>query len=585
VTIKKHNKSLRFPLSWISLFLIFANNISVTYAQIPNDVPVKVWINLDESCFNISDMTPIHLDEKALLRLQNKARNHYNPIDNLVPGAEIHRQIESRVQKILTYSRSLRAYSALVKPSQISEIEKLSCVKNIEPVGIFKRPTIPTKTTTPLRKALGNTGDYGNSFDQLEQLNIPAVHALGYTGSGVRIAIIDAGFYKNHNTFQHILNDSRLIAERDFIFKDYNVQDETSSDTTKKGAQQSHGTSVWSLIGGYEPDIYIGAAYNAEFLLAKSEYIGSETIVEENWYVEAVEWAEAKGADIISTSVSYRNFDNPEDDHSYEELDGKTTRAARAINWAFERGVLPVISAGNDAQIFPQDGGILTPSDAIGALAVGAVDINGQLAGFSSHGPTIDNRTKPDLCALGVNNYVASANSIDSYINGSGTSYSAPLIAGASALLMEKYPNLTPIYIIQLLKTHASLTNSPSYRYGWGIPDVYSAITAGDSIISHNIAIERNRLYSLPNPSKSAVSFLFQWSQISPSQNHTSLKVYNLLGELVWSFDLLPQIAGIKEAVPWNLKNYKGEIVPSGVYIVAITDGHTRISGKCLINK
>jgi serine protease AprX len=396
--------------------------------------------------------------------------------------------------------------------------------------------------------------------------------------------MIDAGFYKQHTVFQHILDNDRLIAERDFVFNDKNVQDETTADTTKSGPQHSHGTSVWSLIGGYEPGVLIGAAYNAEFLLAKSEYIGSETIVEEDWYVQAVEWAEAKGADIISTSVAYRDFDDPEDDHSFEDLDGITTPVAQVINWVFERGVLPVICAGNSGNV-PKfaDGGLLTPSDAIGALTAGAVDSDGSLASFSSHGPTTDGRIKPDLCAMGVANHVASCHSAESYTTGSGTSYSTPLIAGAAALLLEKYPHLTPVYLIELMKAHATRASVPDNRYGWGIPDIYAAIIEGDSAAVHNFATARKRLYTFPNPSKSAVSFLFQWSQITPATNSTLLKVYNLLGAEIWSTVLSPQIAGIKETVAWDLKNFSGEIVPSGIYIVVVRDGHTTIRGKCMI--
>jgi len=317
--------------------------------------------------------------------------------------------------------------------------------------------------------------------------------------------------------------------------------------------------------------------------LAKSEVIVSETILEEDLFVAAVEWAEANGADIISSSVAYRDFDYVEDDYQFEQLDGQTTNAAKAINWAFERGVLPVICAGNEAMNFPQDGGLMTPSDAYGALTVGAVNRDGQVASFSSHGPTADGRIKPDLCALGVDTYIATSFNTNSYAYGSGTSYSTPLIAGAAALLMEKYPNYPPIKIIELLKAKSTRSNAPDNRYGWGVPDVYRSMFEANTGMYSRWEPAPERVYAFPNPVISGVTFAFRWTHVIPYQEPTHLKIYNLLGELVWQTELLPQIAGTGEFTYWNLKNLTGEIVPAGVYIVTVKDKHTIIRGKCLI--
>jgi len=541
----------------------------------------KVWIYLDEDMLDNDDFISLEFQQRTQNRLAKKCSATDDYFSNVIPGNRIHTQVEKCVNEIVVYSRSLRAYSVIINLSDFEIIEKLPFVKEVIPVKIYRRQTdiIPK---IRLKKTTESNDFFGNSYEQLSQLNIPAIHDSGYTGAGVRIAMIDAGFYKDHAAFQHIIDSSRLIAERDFIFNDNNVQNDLAGDTTLS-VQVKHGTSVWSIVGGYVPDVLIGAAYGAEFLLAKSERIGSENILEEDLFVAAVEWADENGADIISSSVAYRDFDSGIGDHLFEQLDGKTTNAAKVINWAFERGILPVICAGNDAQRFPQDGGLLTPSDARGALTIGAVDSDGQIAGFSSHGPTADGRIKPDLCALGVDVYVAMSYTPNSYTFGNGTSYSTPLIAGAAALLMEKFPSFPPIKIIELLKAKSSRSNTIGNFYGWGIPNVYRSMFEIDTTTISNWEPDRDRIYALPNPAISGVTFAFRWTHVIPGEKPTFLKIYNLLGRPVWSADLLPQIAGTDELTYWNLRNFYGEIVPSGVYIVTVKDKHTTIRGKCLI--
>jgi subtilisin family serine protease len=552
--------------------------IHSSVANTPSNAPLKVWIYLDESKLTPANTKPVALHEKTLIRLSVKGTGSSDYLSNSEPNDSLRNHIAAHTVKIIYYSRSLRAYSAYVRTSQIQELQELVFVKQIQPVKIYKRsqPINKIEPSLILAKTLLDTNVYGKSFNQLAQLNIPTVHDSGYTGKGVRIAMIDAGFYKDHPVFQHIINDGRLIAERDFIFNDDNVQDEITEDTTSGGAQSNHGTSVWSVVGGCVPYTYIGAAYGAEFLLAKTERIGSENIIEEDRFVAAVEWADSLGADIISSSVAYRDFDNSNDDYFFEDLDGKTTNSAKVINWASDRGILSTITAGNYAKYY-SDGGLHTPTDAYGALSCGAVDLQGIIASSSSHGPTADGRIKPDLCALGVGTYTAYASLYYPYSNRSGTSLSTPLIAGAAALVMEKYPYLPPAQITARLKQYASFADTPDNRYGWGIPDVYR------SVFETSLTTEAGVVHSYPNPSVQSVSFRFHWTNTEPSNNDTPFKIYNLLGELVWSTTLVPKSAGIDEIVQWNLKNINGKFVSSGVYLVAVKDGLTTIRGKFLV--
>ncbi len=561
-------------IAWLCLSPALSAQTAVNDCQ-------KVWIYLDTTQLTTADFTPLKITPRCAARLYQKGAPDETNFSNAVPGQHIRTAIEKDCRRILFYSRALQAYSAMINPSKTSSLKDLPFVKEVTMVRRYRRMS-PPEPARSLEKSHSDNPYYGNSYEQLQRLNIPPVHEAGYTGAGVRIALIDAGFFKDHEVFQQIITSDRLIAERDFIYKDNDVQDDQAGSGTSN-IQCRHGTSVWSLIGGFVEDSYIGAAYGAEFLLAKTEIIPSETAVEEDYFVAAVEWADENGADIISSSVSYRyDFDDPAEDHPYEDLDGRTTAVARVVNWAFERGILPVICAGNAARLF-SDGGLMSPSDALGALTVGAVNLDGQIAGFSSHGPTPDGRIKPDLCAPGVSIYVASSGSPTSYNTGDGTSYATPLIAGSAALLIEKYSTLSPIQIIQMLRNNASHSHNPDHRYGWGVPDIYRAMFAQDSLFIPGRQLERKRVYALPNPAISGVTLRFLWPHVIPSEKRVPLTIHNLLGELVWRTELAPQIAGTPESIRWNLKNLQGNNVSSGLYVVTIHDRNTIISGNCLI--
>ncbi len=541
--------------------------------------PQKVWIFLDESQLSPAEMKPFQLSARARERSLTKGCNAHDNLSASQPGQAIESIIAQNTEKIHFYSRALRAYSAEATPAQIKQLEFLPIVLKVQPVKTYHSTIDPNEPAGALRlpKESSPQTQYGATYTQLAILNVPTAHDSGFSGHGVRIAMIDAGFQKNHEVFQKIISENRLIAEQDFIFDDNNVSDEVKEDTTKNGPQGDHGTSVWSVIGGYQPGILIGVAWGAEYLLAKSERIGSESIIEEDQFVEAVEWAEAMGADIISASVAYRDFDNPADDYQYSDLDGQTTNSAKAINWAFERGIVAVISAGNEANHYDDVGGLLTPADAWGALAAGAVDTNKNIASFSSYGPTADGRIKPDLCAPGVRDYTATCSSTNSYAYRSGTSFSAPLIAGCAALLVEKFPNAPPIFIANRLKQYASYADNPDQRYGWGIPDVAL------SIFTPIATASQDQITVFPNPSNEETFFFFHWNHIVPPTGNTELSVFNILGERVWQQRLQPKTAGTAELLYWDHRNNSNRKVSTGAYFVTVKDGSNYLKGKFLI--
>jgi subtilisin family serine protease len=275
------------------------------------------------------------------------------------------------------------------------------------------------------------------------------------------------------------LKTRKVLGEYDWIFKDDSTNNQAAPNQFPDDAfdQDEHGTSTFSTLAGYYPGQIIGPAFDAEFYLSKTEDDATETPVEEDYYVEAVEWMEAMGVEVISCSLIYKPYDPPNNSYSYKDMDGKTTIIARSANIAASLGIVIVNSMGNEYQTDPPS--IVSPPDADNVIAVGAVDSTGEIAMFSSNGPSSDGRIKPDVVAMGVDVYTASsmtataADSIYSY--SSGTSFSSPLTSGVCALILSAHPELTPDQVKEALKMTANNKDKPNNIYGWGLINAYEA--------------------------------------------------------------------------------------------------------------
>ncbi len=377
-------------------------------------------------------------------------------------------QITPLITKIRHQSKWLNAISVEVNGEQLKHIEAFDFVEAIDVIRVRKYgKELPVPSTDPdsyREKTIKNTQynlNYGSSITQLEQINVPFVHDMGYTGNGIIICVLDSGF----NNLEHQSFDTMNILDSyDFVNDDNNVDDEGDM------GNGNHGTMTLSTIGGFFEGELIGPAYGASYLLAKTENTDSETQVEEDNWVAGAEWAEALGAEITSTSLGYIDFD---DGSGYDasELDGNTATITIAADIMASLGVLVVNSAGNSGSGTTTIG---APADGNEVLAVGAVDSNGIRTSFSSVGPTGDGRIKPEVMAMGAGVKVAETSG-NSYTTASGTSFSCPLTAGAAALVWEMVPTASNMEIFEALKMTADNASSPNNEYGWGIIDVYAA--------------------------------------------------------------------------------------------------------------
>lgn len=368
-------------------------------------------------------------------------------------------------------TRWLNGASFEINYRVVGLIESMSFVRQVKPLMIYRRQ--PTEAT-PYRpgqledKSLGpDVLDYGFATEQLNQINVPSLHEQGLDGSGVTLAIFDTGFRKSHEAFaQHYL-EGRVLAEYDFVFNDSDVANEPED----WSSAWNHGTYIWSTSGGFADGSLYGPAYRANYILCKTEDVRSETQVEEDNWVAALEWVDSLGADVVTSSLSYHDFDDGSG-YDFEDLDGWTGISSAAASMAAGMGIVVCNSAGNSG---PNSSTCYPPADAHDIVTIGAVDDAGVLAGFSSRGPTYDGRIKPEVVARGVSTACATSSSDVSYGSASGTSLSTPLVAGVACLLIQANPGFTPEMIRQSLMETADNASDPNNNYGWGLVDALAA--------------------------------------------------------------------------------------------------------------
>jgi serine protease AprX len=295
--------------------------------------------------------------------------------------------------------------------------------------------------------------------EQLERMQGSLFTKNGYTGKGVTIAVFDAGFpgVDKIPVFEHLRKNNRIKQTWDFARKKPFVY-----------ANNPHGTMVLSCIAGRINDKNLGLATDAEFLLARTE-IERESMVEEEYWLEAMEWADKNGADIINSSLAYTY-----ERYNTFEMNGHTSLVAMAANMAANKGMLVVNAMGNDGN---HDWKIMaTPADADSVLSVGAISpLTDFHAGFSSYGPTADYRLKPNVVAFG-RAIVAGKTKLEKV---KGTSFAAPFITGFAACAWQKMNYLTNMQLFEKITESAHLFPYFDYAHGYGVPQASYFVDTG----------------------------------------------------------------------------------------------------------
>lgn len=400
----------------------------------------------------------------------------------------------------------------------ISALTSLSFVNNVDfadnAIIATKRIASKKGKTNPVSKTAEtlSTFNYGNSANQIQMLNGHLLHQSNYTGTGKIIAVMDGGF-PGVNTaapFARLRDNNQILGGYDFVNRNTNFY-----------TGVSHGTSVLSLMGGFVDNALVGTAPDASYYLFITEDGFNEGPLELSNWVEAAEEADYLGVDIINTSLGYTTFDNPNYNFTYNDMNGTTTFISKGLDIAFSRGMICVVSAGNDGNDVWHY--ISAPADAINALAIGAVKADENYATFSSQGPTFDGRVKPDVTAQGQSPYVSDASGNISN-NGSGTSYSGPIIAGMVACLWQALPSKTNQEIKQLITQSSDRYAVPTVEYGYGIPDFSLALANGLSVANYS----KSDFMVYPNPAKDSISVT-----LADGFKTANVILYTVLGQKV----------------------------------------------------
>jgi serine protease AprX len=395
--------------------------------------------------------------------------------------------------------------------------------------------------------------NYGVAETQITMLKGDFLHQEGFTGSGMHIAVIDAGFpnVDQLQAFQKIRDNNQILGGYDFVNR-----------SKSYFTGHNHGTNVLSDIAGYIEGVFVGTAPDASFYLFITEIIDKEVPLEESLWVEAAERADSLGVDVINTSLGYTTFDNPNYNYSYADMDGKTAFISRGADIIASRGMILVTSAGNSGSNSWKYMG--APGDAASVFTVGAVNASEDIASFSSFGPTSDGRVKPDVLAHGENVFV-----IDHQTGtpkpSNGTSFSSPVMTGVVACFWQATPALTSTQVMQKIRESADRYSNPDEQYGYGIPNFKTAYEAVLNVDKQNF-INTTTIY--PNP----VSASFTLKMNRNDLNGVHVKIYNLLGKKVF------EQGNLKSSV------LNVSVLNSGIYILKITSGKSQKTIKLVKN-
>jgi subtilisin family serine protease len=357
-------------------------------------------------------------------------------------------EVSRKVTALGHASRWLNGVGVDATDDQIAEVKKFPFVREI-----IEQPEVEWKPASVLQMPdTCSNCKTSNPYQQVDALNGNEFAAHGFTGKGIIIAVIDVGFHgvDNSPAFSDLRFNNRIRATYDFAKDRADVYSQSAD----------HGTMVLSCIAGVSNGEALGLAPDAFFLLAKVATPWTNQKHGEENFIAALEWADKQGAMLVNCS------DGP-DYESYfpEQMNGKVSLMSRASNMAAAKGMLVIAAAGNEGE--SSSPVLLPPAEADSVLSVTALNEDGYIASYSSIGPTPDFKHKPDVSALGS---VYVANGYGDYEESEGTSFSAPLVVGFAACVIQKYPDLSPLQLMDTLHKCSSLYPYFDYAHGYGTP-------------------------------------------------------------------------------------------------------------------
>lgn len=459
-----------------------------------DDGLVKAWVLFDRADKGLASSAAYEAAVGTLASTYHRRSIQRRRLRRTLPGLfDIHdlpvswgylEQIRATGARLRVVSRWLNGVSVLADRGQLERIDRLPFVKIVQPVRRGRKPIPVVGPVGPIGEPprgdgaaqglgapAGGRDWYGESEGQLTQINLINLHDSGLTGDGVVVGVLDTGFQRSHVAFNEPGHNIEVVAEWDFISDDPNTAFEDGDPLS----QHSHGTKVLGVIGAYKPGELVGGAYDASFILCKTEDTTDEYEAEEDYYVAGLEFVEANGGDMVTSSLCYDDW------YTQSDFDGMTAVTTIAVNIATGNGVHCCNAVGNEGHDSdPQTSHLMAPADAFEVIACGAVDSLDEIAWFSGDGPTADGRVKPEVLARGLNTRTVSSSSDSEYVGASGTSFATPLVTCAVACLIEAHPEWTVgrmrTYLMQTASDYAANgTYDPTYVRGYGIVNAAQA--------------------------------------------------------------------------------------------------------------
>lgn len=436
----------------------------------------------------------------------------------------------------------------------LSKIEALPFVVKAQAIGLkpaitqqfekfkedsFPLPVLQSKTTADYY-------NYGASYNQVHIHEGEFLHNKGYRGQGITIAVLDAGFhqYKAISLFDSIRNNGQILGERDFV----NFDNSTNED-------DSHGRQCLGVLAANSPAQMVGTAPAANYWLVRTENAASEFPIEEHNWVVGAEFADSAGAAMISSSLGYNWFDDAAFNHSYNEFYKNSAMVTQGASLAVKKGMIVMNSAGNEGTNGWKY--LIFPADADSVCAVGAVNAQGQIAGFSSYG--YPGKTKPNIVSVGWGAIVAGLNGPAS---SNGTSFSNPNIAGLIACLWQAFPSFSNMQILDAVYRSSDRYNNPDDRYGFGIPNMRKAYHSLKA--KQNISLYGNEwLFATPDPFIDTIGVKL----IGRVDGDVKVELFNPQNVLVATKNLTTEKEELYRFSFENLNN-----LPEGNYTVKYTD-------------
>lgn len=417
----------------ILFFLIFA--FSVSHAQ------DKYWVFLKERDLShnqpVSDKTYKNRENLGIKTFQE---SDFGPFQSQV---KVLSDTGLRVQNI---SRWFNAVSVYLSDDERTKVGTYPFVKEIRRITTYQNLA---SIWTP-------------SFDgiylsyPLHQINAGAFIEKGLMGEGVDIGVIDGGFFDapNDPNLRHLFENKKVKNTKDFF-----SPPKVDFYAEKKSEGEIHGSLVTTAIAGFnsEKKQLFGLGLKSNFYFARTESSQKEARIEEDNWIAAVEWLDSLGVRLANSSLGYATgFTNPKESYKPEQMNGKTSLIGQGARMAVnEKGMILVVSAGNEGENKAWGGIVSTPGDVEEVISVGANDDRGLKMAYSSKGVENVGFIKPDLTVYSE----------------FGTSLAAPIVTGIVALMLEKNPNLKSLEVKEILKSSGSLSTSPNNFVGYGFPD------------------------------------------------------------------------------------------------------------------